>query len=335
MAFQDILQGAKRFFGPDNPFFHGTPEKYETTQPQEEPAPQVEAPMPPQPEQNYQQPAYQQQAYAPQQPQYQQQQAQPYQQQAPYQQPQQQYQPQPQQNTQNPFQQGYRPPQPQQQSVNEPYVAPRNRRAAQHQQMPPQQPQMDPNVVPFPGAAPQQPAQPVQPQKMPTACVINVRSIADCRNAIGILRSNDCVLAVMDSIADQAEVRRYVDTLNGACFSLGCSMTRLSSRVGVYILAPAGMTVYTDQATTQMNNQSRAPQRQQQRPMQSAQQQAFHPPYQQMQPQQGAYQQPSPYGQMQQQSYQQPQQAAPVFSAQSAAQGYTPDAAETAEYNAI
>ncbi len=43
-------------------------------------------------------------------------------------------------------------------------------------------------------------------------------------------------------IADQAEVRRYVDTLNGACFSLGCTMTRLSARVGVYLLAPAATT---------------------------------------------------------------------------------------------
>lgn len=332
MAFQDLLQGAKRFFGPDNTFFHGARTQQENDVPQEEPAPQMEAPMSQQPEQNYQQPAYQQAPY--QQAAYQQPQQQ-YQPQPAYQQPQQ-YQPQVQQSTQNPFQQGYRPPQPQQ-SVNEPYVAPRNRRSAQHQQPPQPQPQPDPNVVPFPGAAPQ-PQQPAQPQKATSACVINVRSIADCRNAIGILRSNDCVLAVMDSIADQAEIRRYVDTLNGACFSLGCTMTRLSARVGVYLLAPAGMNVYTDQATTQMNSQSRAPQRQaqpqQQRPMQAApQQQAFRPPYQQA-PQQGAYQQPSPYGQMQQQAYQQPQQAAPVFTTQAPAQGYSPDTPD-AEYNAI
>lgn len=315
MAFQDLWQGAKRFFGPDNPFFHG-PQEDQPQPPVEEPAPQMEAPQPePQP-QPYQQPAYQQgqpyqqQAYQP-----------PYQQ--AYQQPQQQayQQPAPQPQPQNPFQQGYRPPQPQ--SVNEPYVAPRNRRSQQHQQPvqpQPQPPQMDMNgnVVPFPNA--QQPQAAAQ-QKSPNACVINVRSIADCRNAIGILRSNDCVLAVMDSIADQAEVRRYVDTLNGACFSLGCTMTRLSARVGVYLLAPAGMNVYTDQATTQMNSQSRAPQRPQQP------QQAFRPPYQQPAPQQ-------PYAQAPQ-GYQQPQQMnAPMFSAQSPAQGYSPDMND-AEYNAI
>lgn len=334
MAFQDILQGAKRFFGPDNSFFHGARDNQEPAQPQEEPAHLTEAPQPQQMEQSYQQPAYQQAPY--QQPAYQQQYQQPQQQypQPAYQQPPQlQYQ-QPQQGAQNPFQQGYRPPQPQQQSVNEPYVAPRNRRAAQHQQATPPQQQMDPNVVPFPGAAPQQP-QPQPAQKAPSACVINVRSIADCRNAIGILRSNDCVLAVMDSIADQAEIRRYVDTLNGACFSLGCTMTRLSARVGVYLLAPSGMNVYTDQATTQMNSQSRAPQRQQPMPQRPAQpqQQAFRPPYQQ--PQQAAYQQPSPYGQMQQQTFHPPQQAAPVFTTQAPTQGYSPDAPEANEYNAI
>ena len=95
-------------------------------------------------------------------------------------------------------------------------------------------------------------------------------------------------------------------------------MTRLSARVGVYLLAPAGMNVYTDQATTQMNSQSRAPQRPQQ---------TFRPPYQQPTPQQ-------PYNQAPQ-GYQQPQQMnAPMFSAQSPAQGYSPDMND-AEYNAI
>ena len=180
-----------------------------------------------------------------------------------------------------------------------------------------QQAQQNEQAQPWPqqgtGFTPNVGAQQPQ-QKSSNACVINVRSIADCRNAIGILRNNDCVIAVMDSIADQAEIRRYVDTLNGACFSLGCTMTRLSARVGVYLLAPAGMNVYTDQATTQMNSQSRAPQRPQQ---------SFRPPQQP----QGAYQ-----PQMQQ-GYPQ-QQPAPVFSAQSPAQGYSPDMNES-EYNAI
>ena len=72
-----------------------------------------------------------------------------------------------QQDMNQPLQQGYRPPQ--QQTVTEPYVAPRNRRSAQHQQQmnQPQQPPMQPMPNPMPAqpqGAPQQTLeQPVAP----------------------------------------------------------------------------------------------------------------------------------------------------------------------------
>lgn len=320
MAFRNIMQGIKNYFGPNNKFFNGAREDdaAEDYYPQQNPQPA---------------PAYQQEnAYAPQQGYYAQGYQQQPQQQAAYQQPPQQtpYQPAPQQQAHQPqyrTQAGYQQPlQPQgygmeQQTVNQAYVQPRNRRSAQHAQ--PAE-----NVVPFPGGQPQQ--QPAEQQsasakKQIAACVINVRSMADCRSAIGILRAGDCVISVMDSIADQAEVRRYVDTLNGACFSLGCTMTRTSSRVGVYFLAPAGMQVLTDQTTTQMNAQSRAPQR-----ARSAQP-AFQSPYQ-AQPgayaARPAYQQP--YTPVHQPVYQQPQPSS--FAAQQPAQGYAPDQ-EPAEFH--
>lgn len=316
MAFRDFARGVKNFFGPNNRFFNGSREDA----PAEDYYPQQSAPAAPAYAQEPQQaPQYQQSQYQ-----------QPYPQQPAYQQAPQQYQQgyqQPQaQPVQYRTQAGYQQPmQPQgygmdQQTVNQSYVQPRNRRSAQHAQ--PVE-----NVVQFPGM-PEQPQQPAEPQsaqkKQISACVINVRSIADCRSAIGILRTGDCVIAVMDSIADQAEVRRYVDTLNGACFSLGCTMTRTSSRVGVYFLAPVGMQVLTDQTTTQMNSQSRAPQRARsaqpvfQNPYQ-AQPQSAYPPRPAYQP---GYQQPYAAA-PQQPVYQQPQQ--PSFSAQQPAQGYTPD----------
>ena len=181
---------------------------------------------------------------------------------------------------------------------------------------------------PYQAPAYQQPAQqqaPAAEQKKLSACVINVRNINDCRSAIGILRAGDCVIAVIDSIADQSEVRRYVDTLNGACFSLSCTMTRTSSRVGVYFLAPSGMQVLTDQTTTQMNAQSRAPQR-----PRSAQP-VFQPTYTAPQtvytarsayPQYAAPQQ-TQYTAAQPPVYQQQPQAA--YAAQEPAQGYAPD----------
>ena len=341
MAFRDITTRIKNFFGPNNRFFNGEREAepadpyYGQQETQTAYAP--EAPFAAAP-QGYQQP--QESYYAPQQ--------QPYPQGA-YQQPQQAYQ-QPQQayqqpqGYQQPQQAAYQQPQPyrtqagyqqqqqnytggfQQQTVNQAYVPPRNRRSAQH--TPAQE-----NVVPFPGAVQQQPQQAPQaaPQqtnegKKPSACVINVRNIGDCRSAIGILRTGDCVIAVIDSIADQSEVRRYVDTLNGACFSLGCTMTRTSSRVGVYFLAPQGMQVLTDQTTTQMNAQSRAPQR-----ARSAQ-----PVFQTAYTQRPAYT-ANPYAAPQAAAYgQQPQYAAPQqpvfnqqpqqgFTAQEPAAGFTPE----------
>ena len=316
MAFRNLMDSVRNFFGPNNSFFNGPRAEEEAAynpapaasdsgyyaQPQQQAAPQQSAqpyaqpaydPQPQQSayqasayQQSYAQPAYQQNAY--QQPAYQAQ---------PYQQPQQPVQPQMQQPaySASPLQQGYHPQQ-------------RNRRSAQHAQQPQQ------------GA----------PAKQLSACVVNARSIADCRNAIGILRTGDCVIAVMDSIADQAEVRRYVDTLNGACFSLGCTMTRLSARVGVYLLAPAGMQVYTDRTTTQMNAQSRAPQRANPGMQQSAFQSPFAPQQGQMPYGQAAYQQPVNPFTPPQPVYAQPQQ--PAFSEQQPSQGYVPDH-EGAEYN--
>lgn len=340
MAFRNLMDSVKNFFGPNNSFFNGPRAEEEAVynpaqaagdagyyaQPQQQAAPQQSAQpyaqpaYDPQPQQSaYQAPAYQPPYQQPQ-PAYQQ----PAYQAQPFQQPQQPAQPQMQQPaySASPLQQGYQPQQ-------------RNRRSAQHTQQA-QQPEAE-NVVPFPGAA-QQPqqaqpaAQPQQgaPAKQLSACVVNARSIADCRNAIGILRTGDCVIAVMDSIADQAEVRRYVDTLNGACFSLGCTMTRLSARVGVYLLAPAGMQVYTDRTTTQMNAQSRAPQRANPGAQQNIWQTLLEPQQGQMSYGQAAYQQPvNPFAPPQP-VYAQPQQ--PAFSEQQPSQGYVPDH-DGAEYH--
>ena len=326
MAFGNFLQGFKNFFGPNNRFFNGAREEAPSTGDYyaEQPAPAYpqESTFSTQAQQNaYYQPVqqggyYGQQPAQPgyQQPAYQQQQqpAQPVYQQPGYQQQQAAY--------QQPAQPAYTG-EFQQQTVNQAYVPPRNRRSAQREARE--------NVVPFPGMTQAQQQPQLQPQPIPeqpaaeekklSACVINVRNIGDCRSAIGILRTGDCVVAVIDSIADQSEVRRYVDTLNGACFSLGCTMTRTSSRVGVYFLAPAGMQVLTDQTTTQMNSQSRAPQRARS---------AFTPPqYTAARPQpsqQPHYQAPQAgYAPVQQPVY--PQQPQAGFAAQEPAQGYSPD----------
>jgi len=178
----------------------------------------------------------------------------------------------------------------------------RNRRAAQHIS---DQPQAQDNLVHFPGA----PAQETEKAQM-DAYVVNITSITGCRQAMTCLRKGQCTLVVMDQLVDKAEVRRYVDMLNGACFALGGTMTRLSLKVGFYLLAPSGMMVYTDPLTASANmpqNRPAAPQQaagQQPWPSQGTPAQSgaeYQVPVQPYQPsaqpgyQPQAYAQPGPY----------------------------------------
>ena len=102
-------------------------------------------------------------------------------------------------------------------------------------------------MVPFPGshAAPE--------QKPVDAYVINVFNINTCRQAMTCLRKGQCTLVVMDQLVDKSEIRRYVDMLTGACYALNGTMTRLSAKIGFYIMAPSTMTVYTDPTTSNAN----------------------------------------------------------------------------------
>lgn len=189
----------------------------------------------------------------------------------------------------------------------------RNRRAAQHMQAQ-QAPQPEGNLVQFPGAEQTPEVKPMD------AYVVNITSITGCRQAMTCLRKGQCTLVVMDQLIDKAEVRRYVDMLNGACFALGGTMTRLSLKVGFYILAPSGMMVYTDPLTASAN----APQG-----SQTAQPQGQPAPYQQNP--QGPQRQPLQYGApAPQQNYQQqtvyapPAFAQPVYAPQQSIAPYTP-----------
>ena len=301
MDFRDLTGRAaeriKAVFSKDNRFFYGTSDHHDAGYQEEvrqTPVQGVYANTYPQPNYQQQQPVYTQNAYQQnQQPQYQQ--FQQYQQAIPQQYMQQ---PAPQQNWQ---QQAYQesvyqnsPQQtqrisPQQAQLNQQQQieqAGRNRRAAQHIQT---TPQPDSNIVQFPGTIPE------QESKQMDAYVVNITNITGCRQAMTCLRKGQCTLVVMDQLIDKAEVRRYVDMLNGACFALGGTMTRLSLKVGFYILAPSGMMVYTDPATASANAPQNRPQ-----PQPAAQQQNAYPPqpvYQQPPAYQPVYQQPPAYGQ--------------------------------------
>lgn len=251
---------------------------------------------------------------------------------------------------QQPYQQGYAAPQPAYQpaapqmqfsapQVEAQQFQARNRRSVQHAQS-------QSNVVDFNAyqqtqrmQQPQQPApeaEPAVPPALPGTRVINARGMGDCRSAITLLREGDAVLIVLENITDPSEMRRLVDTLSGACYSLTATITKVS-RGGVYLLAPQSMAVYTDQITNQMNG---APARN--HAYQPAAQQQSAAPYGQMQ-YASAPAAPNYNPQPQQQGFMQraaapaagaqpfyartaPQSAqVPDFNAQQAAAGYVPD----------
>lgn len=197
-------------------------------------------------------------------------------------------------------------------------------------------------------------------QEPATTRVIGARGVADCRTAITLLRNGDAVLVTMESVKDPAEMRRLVDTLSGACYSLNASITKVS-RFGVYLLAPATMAVFADPMINQMNGarpqqaqqaaQPQAGYQPQPRPNYQGYEQPQQPAYQQhayrqesYQPQQPAYQQPRAQGEFTQRmaapqentgSFYARQQQQPVsmpaFSSPMSNAGYVPDDMEAAE----
>lgn len=184
------------------------------------------------------------------------------------------------------------------------------------------------------------PAEEAKPMSQATTRVVCARGMMDCRLAITLLRAGDAVLVTMENIKDPAEMRRLVDTLSGACYSLSASITKVS-RYGVYLLAPQSMVVYADQLINQMNGAAPKAQRPMYQPGQrpAMQSQAA---YQQQQPAyqpQTAYQQPQQPAYQPQAAYQQPQQ--PVYQPQAAAyqqprqDAYQPQAESLYQQNAF
>jgi len=201
-----------------------------------------------------------------------------------------------------------------------------------------------PQAQPAPQAAPEAQGQ-QQTASLLSARVINARGMADCRSAITLLRSGDAVMIVLENITDPTEMRRLVDTLSGACYSLTATITKVS-RHGVYLLAPQTLAVYTDQATNAMNSAPARPQARNYQPGYAGQRVAYssqpmQQPQPQMQPQENPYAGQQGFTQraaMPEEEprnfYQRPMpQSAqtPSFSAQPVSYGYAPDEAAAGE----
>ena len=237
------------------------------------------------------------------------------------------------QQSYQPVQQPYQQPQQAQaQFTPQPEHPQRFRRTAQHAS----------NVVQvdFGGQQPEAPAQ--EPAQQPSsgllsARIINARGMSDCRSAITLLRNGDAVLIVMENITNPGDMRRLVDTLSGACYSLTATITKVS-RYGVYLLAPQTLAVFADQATNQMNAGPVRPQTAayQTNPAYAAPQRPLYTnPVQQPAPQAQPYGQPQDFTQRTaapeqaaQDFYQRPlmqDSSIPSFSNRPAGVGYAPD----------
>ncbi len=222
----------------------------------------------------------------------------------------------------------------QQQPIQQPAQQPQpiTQFAAQVEEQRSRAKQDNPNVVQFPGTyAGEQPVQEQQPQS--GICVLNLRNNSDCRLAISMLRQGNALMIIMENIGEPAEMRRYVDTLSGACFSLNATITKVS-RHGAYLLAPGTFAVMADSATSQMNSVQRRPQAaQQQRTANpyAPQAGAYAPSYQNPTDENGfEYRAPAPEPQQAAFYYQQPAQApvTPNFENQRPGTGYVPDRME-------
>ncbi len=137
----------------------------------------------------------------------------------------------------------------------------------------------------------------IKPQNTDQAMyVLSARSIRDCHNAISILRTGAIVLLVMEGVTDTGDMRRFVDTLSGACFSLSATISKVSHH-GSYLLVPKNVSLMLDQVVNQMNISPRARMRQQMQsqpygaPQQSPYQNNPYPPQQSPYMNGAAYQQ--------------------------------------------
>ena len=231
---------------------------------------------------------------------------------------------------QQPVQQMYQQPQPPQAQQPQPMT----QFAAQIEEQRSRTKQDNPNMVPFPGTYTGEQAPQEQTQSGQSGiCVLNLRSNSECRLAISMLRQGNALMVIMENVGDAAEMRRYVDTLSGACFSLNATITKVS-RHGAYLLAPGTFAVMADAATSQMNSIQRRPQQAAQpRPQNpyAPQANAYAASYQEPAGENGfEYRNPAPEPQQAAMYYQQPAQAPamPSFETPRPGTGYVPDRME-------
>lgn len=245
MGLRDIFQNAKNWVtDKSNTFLHGEDyepydyygsdeEAREYASLNEEPAQEA------QPQEGYYQAPFAQQVQQPQQGGWQ----------GTYQPQQPAYQQQAQQMQQNSWQTNYQPQEPQTQPQSQWQQAQYQQEQYQKPQQASQPQQPDHNVVAFPGTFQAANGRAYAHIERVTQLV----SRENCYTIIDFMKNGESVILNIESIQSEQEVQHCVDLLSGAAYTLGCTITKLSSQRRCYLIAPPTVQVLPDEFTQKLN----------------------------------------------------------------------------------
>jgi len=164
------------------------------------------------------------------------------------------------QNNYQPQQPVYQQPAPQQNGWQNNYQPQQNA----YQQEQPQQPQWqqqpqqaqqtapqqnDHNVVAFPGTFQAANGRAYSHIERVTQLV----SRENCYTIIDFMKNGESVILNIESIQSEQEIQHCIDLLSGAAYTLGCTITKLSSQRRCYLIAPPSVQVLPDEFTQKLN----------------------------------------------------------------------------------
>lgn len=138
--------------------------------------------------------------------------------------------------------------QPQQQGWQNSYQPQQQYQQEQPQQW--QQPQQEEdNVVAFPGTFQTAGGRAYAHIERVTQLV----SRENCYTIIDFMKNGESVILNIESIQSEQEIQHCIDLLSGAAYTLGCTITKLSSQRRCYLIAPPSVQVLPDEFTQKLN----------------------------------------------------------------------------------
>ena len=84
--------------------------------------------------------------------------------------------------------------------------------------------------------------------------VAQLVSVAACFRIMEFMRNGETVVVNTEAITNDADVQRCLDMLAGAAFTLGCSLTKITSIKRAYLIAPQSVLVLQDAGIAHMSD---------------------------------------------------------------------------------